>query len=398
MHVSNLRNVSRQAQLFCHFALKATDAATTMTCPQCSGALEAVKMRHGLFWSCRQCGGRALGVDLLRRTFVREAINRIWRRAVANEGANGRACPSCHQQMIEVAATDQPEPRVEVCRFCHFVWFDTHEIERFTPLPPPKPSEPELPQKVREMIAIARVEQIAREAEGSDWASEPPDEWWKTLAGFLGMPIEYDAPIQERKPWITWLLAATIAAFSVFAFRDLGRLVQEFGLIPVQATRLGGAMFVTSFFLHGGIVHLAGNLYFLLIFGDNVEDYLGRVRYALLIAFAAVAGNLLHITLHPESTLPCIGASGGISGIIMFYALKFPQIRLGFALRWYFHLHWIRLRAWVALVLWTLLQMFGVWQQLAGFSNVSAVAHLGGAAVGFIAWLISRKNDSLPST
>jgi membrane associated rhomboid family serine protease len=88
----------------------------------------------------------------------------------------------------------------------------------------------------------------------------------------------------------------------------------------------------------------------------------------------------------PRGEIPCIGASGGISGIITFYALQFPHARLGLFVRY----HWVNFPAWAALVLWAALQAVGVAQQLAGFSNVSALAHMGGAALGLLAWAAWR--------
>ena len=118
------------------------------------------------------------------------------------------------------------------------------------------------------------------------------------------------------------------------AFPHLGEIVQRFGLIPAQATRLDGLTFVTSFFLHAGVIHLAGNMYFLLAFGHAVENFLRPVRYLALIALAAFIGDLAHMALDPRSETPCIGASGGIAGVITFYALNFPRMRLAFLMRW----------------------------------------------------------------
>src|SRR5204863_9416604 len=126
----------------------------------------------------------------------------------------------------------------------------------------------------------------------------------------------------------------------------LQEIVERFGLVPAQATRSGGLTFVTAFFLHGGILHLAGNIYFLLVFGDDVENFLGPIRYLVLIALAAFIGDLAHIAADPQSQIPCIGASGGIAAVVTFYALQFPRIRLGFLIRWYW---WIRFPAWFAI-------------------------------------------------
>src|SRR6266568_1963243 len=158
--------------------------------------------------------------------------------------------------------------------------------------------------------------------------------------------------------------------------------------------RAGGLTFLTSFFLHAGVLHLVGNIYFLFVFGDDVENFLRPFRYLALIAVAAFIGDLAHIAADPHSQIPCIGASGGIAGVITFYALNFPKVKLEFLLRygwWWFR--WIRLRAWFVFVLWILFQAVGAWEQVAGISAVSSLAHLGGAVVGFVAWLLWRKNN-----
>jgi membrane associated rhomboid family serine protease len=101
----------------------------------------------------------------------------------------------------------------------------------------------------------------------------------------------------------------------------------------------------------------------------------------------------------PRGAVPCIGASGGISGLIAFYALKFPHARLGILFRYYYvYFKWIQFPAWVAFILWILLQFWGAYKQIAGFSNVSALAHLGGTALGVLLWAVWKKTESQPAT
>jgi membrane associated rhomboid family serine protease len=298
--------------------------------------------------------------------------------------------------MIQVTLSDTSAVRVDVCRLCHFVWFDSREVETLVPRPLPS-APPPLPQKAREILAIAKVQQLAEEAEGSAFDSAPPDEWWKQIAAFLGMPVEFDTAARERTPWATWILCAVITCASAYAMlTNLHEIVLKYGLIPAQATRLGGLTFLTSFFLHAGIIHLVGNMYFLLVFGDDVENFLRPGRYLLLIALSAFIGDLAHIAADPHSSIPSIGASGGIAGVITFYALQFPRLKLAFLLRYWYHFQWIRLPAWSALVLWILFQVIGAWEQVAGISSVSALAHLGGAAFGFVAWLMWHKASETP--
>src|SRR5436309_12913752 len=122
------------------------------------------------------------------------------------------------------------------------------------------------------------------------------------------------------------------------------------------------------------------------------KNFLRPLRYLLLIGMAAIIGDLAHIALDPRSQTPCIGASGGIAGVITFYALNFPRMRLAFLMRlgfvWF---RWIRLPAWFGFVLWILFLIIGTLEHIAGMRSVSSAAHLGGAAMGVLAWLVWRK-------
>src|SRR5215475_3715114 len=369
----------------------------SFTCPRCQVPLKEMRTSGGVLYACDVCGGRAVTIELLRKRFTPESINPVWLHAMRGEGAVGLPCPSCRQPMIGVALPDRAEIKVDVCQRCHFIWFDAHEVDTLVPRQPEPVAAAELPQKAREMLAMAEVERLSKQAEGSDFDSAAPEESWKQIAAFLGMPVEFDAPEEQRRPWATWLLSATIIWVSLLAFPNLRDVVQRFGLIPAEATRLDGLTFVTSFFLHAGIVHLAGNMYFLLAFGHAVENFLRPLRYLAVIALAAFIGDLAHIALDPRSHIPCIGASGGIAGIITFYALNFPRMRLAFLMRlgliWF---HWIRLPAWFVFVLWFLFQIIGTFEQRAGMSSVSSAAHLGGAAVGVLGWLVWRKSNDKP--
>ena len=105
--------------------------------------------------------------------------------------------------MFEVALDSSSGIKVEVCRICEFVWFDAGETQTLQarPLQEPKP-QVVLLQEAREAIALAKVEQLAEQARGSDFDSAPPDEWWKSIAGFFGMPVEFEAP--ARRNAVQW--------------------------------------------------------------------------------------------------------------------------------------------------------------------------------------------------
>jgi membrane associated rhomboid family serine protease len=360
-------------------------------CPNCAIPLTTIRQREGLFYLCQSCKGRAVTLPQLRRVGGDRFATGLLRQINANQRYGQVRCPFCEQRMRKFTTQDPPL-ELDACKTCGVVWFDPEEFETVPEGAPESISE--LQMRSAEAVAMQRLEQLKRQQRleaMTTGAGEPPDESWKTIPALFGFPVETDTEPISNWPLVTWSLAAIILLVSVAAFFDLNNVVAQFGLVPAEWWRYGGATLITSFFLHSGILHLVGNLYFLLIFGDNVEDYLGRLRYLLLILVSTVFGDLVHLIADPNSTIPCIGASGGISGIIVFYALKFPHARLGFLFTYYFRFHWLHFPAWAALGLWLMLQSVGVVMQLSGFTNVAATAHLGGAVVGFVMWLIWRK-------
>jgi membrane associated rhomboid family serine protease len=281
--------------------------------------------------------------------------------------------------------------RVDVCRSCQWVWFDPQEYEDLPQRVRPPPGDDSLPAETRERLALLEIGAIREKARGDEWGNDSFDNWWECIPAVLGLPIEREVDPPFTRPWTTWFLILLISGISGLAFLDLSPIVQGWGLIPAHYARYGGLTFVTSFFLHGSFLHLLANMYFLWIFGDNVEDRLGRWRYILLLVLSDFAGNLLHILGDPSSMVPCIGASGGISGVLAFYALKFPRARIALAVRYYYRLGLVRMPAYALFFVWLAIQGYGVWAQLNGFSPVSALAHIGGALTGFVFWVATRK-------
>jgi membrane associated rhomboid family serine protease len=139
---------------------------------------------------------------------------------------------------------------------------------------------------------------------------------------------------------------------------------------------------LASMFFHGGIVHLAGNMLFLWIFGNNIEDRLGRARYLLFYLVAGVVATMTHIALQPHSTTPVIGASGAIAGVMGAYLIWFPNVRVLSV----FFVVVARVRAKWILLLWFLSQFF-----VNPNEGVAWGAHVGGFVFGAIVALLLRR-------
>lgn len=146
--------------------------------------------------------------------------------------------------------------------------------------------------------------------------------------------------------------------------------------------------YVTYSFLHGDFWHLAGNMLFLWVFGDNVEDAVGHVRFLIFYILSAAAGALLHGLLIPESQAPLIGASGAVAGIVAAYLILHPSVKVWILA---FGRLPLRIPAWVALALWVAFQFLML--MIAGEDTVSWAAHVGGILAGAVLVLVLRRRD-----
>jgi len=368
-----------------------------ITCPSCNTHLSREKSPEGIFWRCENCEGRLLAVPVARNILDKKLVNGLWLASGDITLDRKRECPLCRNPMAETLTSPTDHPvHVDVCRSCHYIWFDTHELSALVDRAPVReedlPAEVKqkrLPEKAREVMAQFEVERI-RERAKSQGDGAPEDDW-QTLFTVLGLPVEEETPPIQRAPYMTWALGILMVLVFALTFRTLYSSIQGWGLIPGEAARHYGLTWITSIFLHAGLWHLLGNLYFFLIFADNVEDYLGKIKFLILFFLAGWAGDALHMAFDLRSTLPSVGASGAISGIIAFYALQFPKARLCILFNYsWFYWRWIRFSAWAGFLIWLAFQALITMEQIHGQGNVSGLAHLGGVIIGVAFWLIQR--------
>jgi membrane associated rhomboid family serine protease/Zn-finger nucleic acid-binding protein len=332
----------------------------------------------------------------LRRFAPHDVLRRIWRIAWDKDEPDGHVCPSCRLAMCRVTLPGaELDLQLDVCRRCHLIWFDAEEMERLIPHDP-KAERAWLrdPSAARRMELAARSIAKSPKAESGETRGYPVLETilehWYLVPGVFGLPWEEDAPVVQIRPWATWGVGLAVLLLGILALFDLEGAVATLGLIPDQPFRLLGLTFWTSFFVHGGVFHLLSNLYFLVVFGDNVEETVGSKRFLLLLAASTLAGGVLHVLLDPRGHIPCVGASGGISGILAYYALTFPGGKVGFLRFFGFIPLLFRIPVALAFALWVGLQVLLASLQSSGFTGVSAYAHLGGAGVGIVSWILMR--------
>lgn len=187
-----------------------------------------------------------------------------------------------------------------------------------------------------------------------------------------------DTQPSYSKPIVTIVLIAINIAVFLFeiSLDDYSRnlLIEMYGLVPAH---LYVPSVMTSMFLHGGWFHVLGNMWFLWIFGDNVEDVLGRGKFLLFYLLCGMAAGVTHVFLNPFSDVPTVGASGAIAGVMGGYLVKFPRSRILTLVFIFFFITTFEVPASVMLVYWFLLQVF---------SGVGSVARTQATQTGGTAW------------
>lgn len=182
--------------------------------------------------------------------------------------------------------------------------------------------------------------------------------------------------------------------------------IATFGLIPIELSSgtslaVGNgvpnvATIFTSMFLHGGVAHLIGNLWFLWLFGDNVEDVYGHFGFLVFYLFVGVCAALFHIGLEPASRIPTIGASGAISGVLGAYITLFPRIRIRTLIFIVIFVQVISVPAVVFLGLWFLLQLAEASNSGGSGGGIAFGAHVGGFVAGVVVTMLACKKSKTP--
>jgi membrane associated rhomboid family serine protease len=203
------------------------------------------------------------------------------------------------------------------------------------------------------------------------------------------------------------LVAANVAVFiaQLFSGKQAETLISVFGFMPARlfdparfhfAPWEAGLTLVTSLFLHGGFVHLVGNMIYLWVFGDAVEDVLGHLRYFLFFLACGAIGSLTHALLFPQSLIPSIGASGSIAGVLGAFFVLRPKARILTLFPLVVYWAMAELRAMIFLPVWFAMQFFNGFLSLGsahGTQEVAGIAwwaHIGGFLFGALVGLAFR--------
>jgi len=224
------------------------------------------------------------------------------------------------------------------------------------------------------------------------------------------IPLKDDNPTRIV-PFVTiGLIAANLIVF-VFELtlppEGLKTFVASMGVVPAELTRLilhdprrlphAGTTLLTAMFVHGGIMHVAMNMLYLWIFGNNIEEVMGHGRYLAFYLVCGLVASFCQVAVAPSSTVPMIGASGAISGILGAYLIMFPAARVLTLVFFIFFIRVVPIPAVIVLGFWFLLQLLSAGPAGAG-GGVAVFAHIGGFVAGvalIAAFRVRRSRQSL---
>ena len=222
------------------------------------------------------------------------------------------------------------------------------------------------------------------------------------------LPIKDTVP-NRYFPATTWMLIAICGIVFYYETtlpeRSLHMFIRFFGIIPIEGAKhhyktngrqlIHYLSFLTTMFLHGGWLHLLGNMWFLRIFGSKVEDHMGHSRFLVFYLISGILASMFYIHFSPQSSMPVIGASGAIAGVMGAYYVMFPRARILTLIPIFIFPWFVELPAFLFLGWWFLLQLYaGTVIRLlpdAG-GGVAWWAHIGGFIVGAILVLFFRRD------
>jgi membrane associated rhomboid family serine protease/Zn-finger nucleic acid-binding protein len=375
-----------------------------MQCPCCSNRLRQIKSGSLIIDVCHNCKGIWFDsgefVDFVKALSERikekesEGISQLFKpRTVqslkATEQEGYRMCPRCDVVLKKYNYAYDSNVFLDKCTECDGIWTDGGEAQQIAKF---LKDDPKVTAIGKDLVAQSKSLQAL------DDLAELGETMGTGALAFLYLPhiilpLSDDTP-RERFPVITIsLIALCILSFigQLVFVSEPEKFLQEYGFIAGEFLSIG---LISSMFLHGGLFHLAGNMLFLGLFGDNVEDRFTRVGYLFFYLACGISASILHSFFNLDSSIPAIGASGAISGIMGAYIVFYPSARI----KLFFIYRILHLPAVMYLGCWFLFQLiFAILSTNFGGSNIAWFAHIGGFVFGGIFAYFKKKQLAKPN-
>jgi len=368
-------------------------------CPACGGVLEPARRHGAATAACPECRGvwfeqGRVGPYVERMVADQTDLPHARLRPlgggnVAEEDISepGRWCPRCRAPMTKYNYAYDSNIILDRCPVCKGIWADAGELRRLAVYTKGHPK--------MDRLAASMAEHVQKRADFEETLEavrdlgRVPALWF--FAPRVILPLGDDQPVRSLPGITLGLVLCNVLVFGLTQVYvlDMATFFQTFGLVSANiAAGQDLLTLLTHMFLHAGPLHLIGNLLFLWIFGDNVEDDLGHLGFPLFFVACGLGAALLHTAVYPAGQIPCIGASGAVSGVIAAYFVLHPTARL----RTFIFYTVVNVPAFVYIGGWIGMNLIQALVTAAAgvHSGVAWFAHLGGFATGLAIALVFR--------
>lgn len=357
-------------------------------CPRCQIPLAQVPGPEANSALCGRCRGLHLLAQDQSSTLGRE-LGALATAPLSPVPYEARLeCPAaCALMESRVLQHEAHAVTFDRCPVCKGLWFDGGELQLIRQIVSATQRRDRTSRASRkELDAIERAKRqlsldAAQVAGGDDDSGTKSSAGWWLFSFLTQLPLEGHNPVYRFPIW-TWLIMGVCTLLFVLTIVFGEAFVAPLLFRPSDlAQQPSGLMrMLSTSFLHGGLLHLVGNLYFLKIFGDNVEDRLGRLWFPVLYLGADLVGSTIYVFTAADPSIPVVGASGAISGLLGAYLVFFPDARISVAPQLLTLFRQLHLRAVFYLPFWLVLQF--LYASLGG-GGVAWWAHIGGFVGGF---------------
>lgn len=376
-----------------------------MICPICSCELRKIKSKNVIIDVCRNCSGIWFDSGELQ-LFLQQIIEspditpestRLFTpRHVETSHPSvqeNRVCPKCSVVMKTFNYAYDSNVFLDKCQNCDGIWAEAGEVKQIARFLKKDPKVMVIAQDI-----VKRQQYINELHELADIGNTlRTHAHYSAFMPKIFLPLNDDYQA-EKFPVVNIsiiLVSVLVFLLQLFVVQDPQAFLSRFGFNVSQIWSIG---LISSTFLHGGIFHILGNMYFLWIFGDNIEDHMGRIRFLVFYIASGIAACFLHASFYNGPNIPLIGASGAISGVMGAYCVLYPQARLQVLV--FCRIIWIP--ASIYLTSWFLFQILYSIITLSSnaYYRIAWVAHVGGFIFGMLTAYIMKKKkiDKVAST
>ncbi len=370
-------------------------------CPISSTKLRSAFVRGVNVWYSPDNGGRLVNLAVVRKVLGPDLATEMWvRSGLKTTLSCWKKCPSCSHNMKIVNAPQWAGGyEVNVCRNCYLLWLDKNDFPEI-----PTPDDMIFPIGDATIVS-SMVEQISYNYQAQDKKDNPdiigpgPESMWKSIPGFMGLPVEMEDDRKNGLGWATWVIAFSMLMVHIFLTTKNPSFIKEWSLLPIDFFRHAGLTTITWGFIHADWAHLISNLYFFGVFADDVEVYYGKRKFLYLIFGCLFFSAFTTYVIYKNPSTPHIGLSGVICAIMINYGLIYRKSRIAFFMPYMHSLtngSYTRIFGWIRIsAIWVIvgymikdLILYFIFE-LNHFSYVSYSGHIIGATFGFIFWLLN---------